>query len=143
MMRENAKTFTARELRRNETLAEKRLWQQLRNRQLDGFKFVRQAPVGPYVADFLCREYRLIVEVDGATHSSDAEIASDRRRAVHLERLGYRILRLQNDEVVNGMDEVLTILGEALSKLRADSPSPSPLLSNGAPSSPARGRGEV
>jgi very-short-patch-repair endonuclease len=57
----------ARELRRDLTLAEARLWEQLRAKRLDGFKFIRQGPVGPYVADFLCRSRRLIVEVDGAT----------------------------------------------------------------------------
>jgi very-short-patch-repair endonuclease len=79
-MREAAKLSIARDLRRDSTLAEKRLWEQLRNRKLDGFKFVRQAPVGPYIADFLCREGSLVVEVDGATHSTAAEMASDKRR---------------------------------------------------------------
>jgi very-short-patch-repair endonuclease len=131
-MREGQKTFTARRLRRDETFAEKRLWQQLRNRQFEGLKFVRQAPVGPYIADFLCRELKLILEVDGATHSTDAELARDRQRTHHLKDLGYMVFRLQNDEVVNGMDEVLTLIREALARV----PSSPPLLRNGSPSSP-------
>ena len=113
-MRVGAKLEAAERLRRNETRAEKRLWGQLRNRQLKNFKFVRQAPLGPYIVDFLCREQNLIVEVDGATHSKETEISGDLRRASHLQALGYGIIRLQNDEVINGMDEVLTLILEAL-----------------------------
>ncbi|MGQ0485233.1 MAG: endonuclease domain-containing protein [Hyphomicrobiales bacterium] len=113
-MRDNAKLSAARLLRRSDTLAEKRLWEQLRNRQLEGFKFVRQAPVGPYIADFLCREHRLVVEVDGATHSSGAEMERDFNRTSHLAKLGYRVIRFQNDEIVTGMDQVLTLILEAL-----------------------------
>ena len=76
--------------------------------------FVRQAPVGPYIADFLCRENKLIVEVDGATHSTDAEVANDSNRSRHLAALGYRVIRFHNDEIVNGLDEVLTLIAEAL-----------------------------
>ncbi len=132
-MREGQKTFTARRLRRDETFAEKRLWEQLRNRQFEGLKFVRQAPVGPYVADFLCREMNLIVEVDGATHATDAETVRDQQRTLHLNDLGYTVFRVQNDEVINGMDEALTLIREALACI----PSSPPLLRNGSPSSPA------
>ena len=65
-----AETQLSRQLRRSQTEAERKLWHRLRNRGLCGFKFVRQEPVGSYFADFLCREKALIVEVDGATHSS-------------------------------------------------------------------------
>ena len=82
----------ARELRRADIPAEARLWSHLRGRRLQSFKFVRQAPIGPYIVDFLCREVRFIVEVDGATHSEDHEIAYDRRRDAYLraEGLPYR-----------------------------------------------------
>lgn len=136
-MRKSQKTFTARRLRRDETFAEKRMWEQLRNRQLDGVKFVRQAPVGPYIADFLCRETRLIVEVDGATHSTEAEVRHDAVRTAQLAQMGFSVLRLQNDEVMHGMDEVLTLIREALARC----PSPPPPRSDGSPSSPAGGRG--
>ncbi len=122
-MRDGAKTILARQLRKNETAAEKKLWQELRNRKLDGHKFIRQAPAGHYIADFLCREQKVIVEVDGATHSADAEIASDKRRTAHLEQLGYKIIRLQNSEVLQAMDQATMAIREAL----AHSPSPAPL----------------
>ena len=138
-MREGQKTFTARRLRKDETLAEKRLWEQLRNRTLDGHKFARQSPVGPYIADFMCRKSWLIVEVDGATHATAAEIELDRIRTHHLEAQGYRVLRFQNDETINGMDEVLTVIRSALAR----DPSPPPSPGDGSPSSPAGGRGLV
>jgi very-short-patch-repair endonuclease len=100
------RTSRSRTLRRAETAAEKRLWTKLRDRRLGGLKFVRQAPIGPYHADFLCRERQLIVEVDGATHSTDAEIARDARRTAFLESLGYRVLRIQNIEIFENIDDV-------------------------------------
>jgi very-short-patch-repair endonuclease len=115
-MRQGAKHAPARELRRHQTRAESLLWQQLRNRQLEGFKFVRQAPVGPYVADFLCREHKLVVEVDGATHSTQEELAADARRTRHLSSMGYRVIRFQNVEVAEGMDQVLGLIAQALAR---------------------------
>ena len=84
---------------------------------MQGFKFVRQHPVGPYFADFACRSARLIIEVDGATHSTDAELEHDRLRTAFMEKQGYRILRISNDESMNGMDEVLTLIRQALELL--------------------------
>lgn len=139
-MRDGAKLEKAREFRKSESVAEKRLWEQLRNRTLGGFKFVRQAPVGPYIADFLCRDYGLVVEVDGATHSTAAELARDSARTRHLEELGYRIVRFHNEEINNGLDEVLVRLKRALSL--GATPSPTPALRAGSPSSPASGRGQ-
>jgi very-short-patch-repair endonuclease len=71
--------------------AEAKLWSRLPNRQLGGYKFVRQMPIDPYFVDFPCRERKVIVEVDGGTHSTDNEIAHDDRRTRHLEMLGYRV----------------------------------------------------
>ncbi|MEQ1715063.1 MAG: endonuclease domain-containing protein, partial [Hyphomicrobium sp.] len=72
------------------------MWNKLRNRQIGGFKFVRQEAIGPYFADFVCRERKLIVEVDGGTHSSEAEIAADVVRSKYLETSGYRLIRVWN-----------------------------------------------
>jgi very-short-patch-repair endonuclease len=113
-MRDGAKTSLARQLRQTGTRAENRLWYALRNRQLDGHKFVRQATVGPYVADFLCREQKLIVEIDGATHASEAERLTDKRRTAHLGRLGYKLVRLQNTEIYEALDLALAVIREAL-----------------------------
>ena len=114
ILRQGAKIYSARSLRKNETLAEKRLWEQLRNRTLESFKFSRQVPIGPFIADFVCRDQRLIVEVDGATHSTDEELDYDNRRTGFLKSEGYAVIRFQNDEILNGMDEVLTLILQAL-----------------------------
>ena len=92
-------TRRARALRRNATNAERILWRRLRYRALGGFKFVRQAPVGPYVADFLCRQRNLIVEIDGETHSTAAEIARGGIWTAFLGSRGYRVVRFHNAQL--------------------------------------------
>ena len=109
-------TRRARDLRAAQTSAEALLWKRLRNRRLANFKFVRQAPVGPYFADFLCREAMLVVEIDGATHSSDAVRAHDERRDTFLRNAGYRILRFWNDDAFHNIDGVLETIVAALEK---------------------------
>ena len=89
----------ARELRRDTTDAETALWRRLRDRGLDGEKFVRQEPIGPYIADFVCRRKKLIIEIDGGQHSDQAE--RDEARTKHLEALGYRVIRFWNNEVLS------------------------------------------
>jgi very-short-patch-repair endonuclease len=108
----------ARRLRRESTSAESRLWAELRNRQLGGFKFVRQSPITGYVVDFVCREAMLIIEVDGATHSTNEELKRDAKRSALLEELGYAIVRVQNDDVYNAMEGVLQSIGAALEESR-------------------------
>ena len=107
----------ARELRKRETAAEIKLWESLRGRRLSGLKFVRQLPVGAYVADFVCRECKLVIEVDGATHSSDEELAYDMRRTAYLEGQGYKILRVWNLDVFKNLDGVLETVLRAAGKL--------------------------
>ena len=77
-------TRRARVLRQSQTRAETVLWRALRGRSLGGLKFVRQEPIGPYFADFVCRDKRLVVEIDGATHSTDEELRRDTRRTEFL-----------------------------------------------------------
>ena len=89
----------ARRLRRAQTPAEARLWSKLRNRGLAGQKFVRQEPIGLYFADFVCRERLLVVEVDGATHSTEEELRRDTNRTRFLEEKGYRVLRVSSGGV--------------------------------------------
>jgi very-short-patch-repair endonuclease len=108
------RTSLTRKLRRDQTSAEQRLWRAIRNRQLGGLKFVRQVAVGPYVADLMCRQRRLIIELDGATHSTDEQLARDARRDAFLRGAGYAILRFQNAEVYEALDAVCeAILAEA------------------------------
>jgi very-short-patch-repair endonuclease len=115
--RRGSETRRARVLLRNQTPAEALLWGALRGRKLSGFKFVRQEPVGPYFADFACREERVIVEVDGATHSSDTELQQDLCRSLFLIAHGYRIVRVTNDDVYRNLDGVLETI---LAKLGGD-----------------------
>ena len=104
------KTNRARTLRATATSAENVLWFHLRNRHLNGFKFVRQAPVNNFFPDFLCRERKLIVEIDGGTHGEHQEVASDARRTHTLENLGYRVLRFDNNDVYENADGVLELI---------------------------------
>ena len=100
----NARTQFARTLRRNETDAEKVLWREIRNRNLNGFKFVRQYPIGPYIADFACREKALVVELDGAQH---AESMRDTERTRYISNAGFSVIRFWNDDVLRERDDVL------------------------------------
>lgn len=93
-----ANTF-ARTLRKNPTDAERRLWFLLREKKLGGFRFRRQQPIGPYVADFFCAPIKPIIELDGDQHGSDAGLAKDQVRTTWLQSRGYRVLRFPNDAV--------------------------------------------
>jgi very-short-patch-repair endonuclease len=86
--------------------AEVVLWTFLRRRALHGYKFRRQHPIGPYIADFACVSARLVIEVDGATHSTPEELAHDAKRTAFLEKAGWRILRVNNIDVFENMDGV-------------------------------------
>ena len=100
----------ARELRRDAPGAEQVIWQRLRNRQVGGWKFRRQHPVGNYFADFACVEARLIVELDGGQHfEPDAERADKHRRAA-LEMRGFTVLRFDNRQALAETDAVLTAI---------------------------------
>jgi very-short-patch-repair endonuclease len=114
----------ATEMRRNPTEPEKRLWRNLSNAQLDGHKFRRQTVVGCFIADFLCPQRALIVEVDGDTHDE----GKDRLRDDLLGQSGYFVIRFTNEDVVRNMDGVLASLAEELSvmPLRWDRPHPNP-----------------
>ena len=104
------RTNRARVLRSQPISAEERLWSQLRNRQLGNYKFVRQAPIGPYFADFLCRARKVVVEVDGGTHGTPAEISADKRRSSKLNAMGFRIFRVHNAEIFENIDGVCDTL---------------------------------
>jgi very-short-patch-repair endonuclease len=97
-------TERARLLRKSENDAEERLWFHLRARRLNGLKFVRQLPIGPYFADFACREARLVVEIDGSQH---AELAYDRRRDSYMTEEGWSVARFWNVDVLRETNDVL------------------------------------
>ena len=101
----------ARSLRQNMTEAESRVWQRLRLRQMNGYKFRRQVPIGRYIVDFVCHEARLIVEIDGGQH--DPLSPRDSERSRFLQNEGYRVVRFWNNEVLANLDGVYeTIAGE-------------------------------
>ena len=97
----------ARTMRRIATDAERKLWFLLRDRRLDGIKFRRQVPFGPYILDFVCFERGLVVEVDGGQH---AESESDVKRDAYLRAEGFRTVRYWNTDVLKNPDGVLTDL---------------------------------
>jgi len=107
-------TGIARRLRINQTDAETALWNRIRNRQIDGHKFVRQMPIDKYICDFVCRERLLIIEVDGGQHNeSAADVIRDRR----LSEEGYKVLRFWNNDVLGNIDGVLEVIQTTLSAL--------------------------
>ncbi|MCR4286846.1 MAG: endonuclease domain-containing protein [Deltaproteobacteria bacterium] len=105
-------TLLARNLRKAPTEAEKLLWRHLRLKQIEGFKFRRQAPVEDYIADFACLEKKLIIEVDGGQHAeSDKDIKRDR----WFKENGFKVLRFWNSEVLDNTEGVLEVIrGELL-----------------------------
>ena len=112
-------TRRARELRADAPSAEAKLWQCIRGRKLNGFKFVRQERVGPYYADFACRSEMLAVEIDGATHSTQAELSRDARRSAFIEDQGYRIIRITNAGVFDNLTGVLETILASLERRTA------------------------
>jgi very-short-patch-repair endonuclease len=100
-------TIRARSLRREQTVAESKLWACLRNRQLGGVKFSRQVAIGLFFADFCFRDAKLIIEIDGVTHETPEELAGDSRRSTWLEAQGYRVIRFRNEELMGDLDAVL------------------------------------
>ena len=102
----------ARELRSNSTKAERALWQQLRRRQLSGYRFRRQQPLGRYFVDFYCHEKRLAIELDGGQHGEQADY--DTKRTAWLESEGYRVLRFWNTAVMSDIETVKQVILDTL-----------------------------
>jgi len=119
-------TLRSRELRNNPTLAEKKLWSALSNRQRMGVRFNRQVVIRPFICDFAARTPKLIIEFDGGQHAVNAE--ADTQRTKFLENRGYRVIRFWNNAVLENIEGVVATIERAL----ADRPSPTP---------PGNGRG--
>ena len=103
----------ARRLRQDATKAESALCYQLRSRRLNGYKFVRQEPIGPYTVDLICRERRLVIEVDGGQHADNSrDVARDKWLTDH----NYRVLRLWNNDVLGNIAGVLETIATALAE---------------------------
>ena len=100
----------ARELRSHMTDAEQKLWYRLRRKQINGWQFYRQKPIGQYIVDFYSPKARLVVELDGSQHLEPEHQVVDRKRDAYLSGLGLRVLRFDNRQVLLEMDAVLGII---------------------------------
>jgi very-short-patch-repair endonuclease len=127
-------------LRKNMTEPEKRFWQAVRNKQL-GFKFRRQQGIGRYIVDFYCAELELVVEIDGDSHFDREALTYDKERAEYLTRLGLKIMRFTNYEVMRNLEAVLvSVVDPSLTlPLAGEGTNPSPFTENGTNSSPCQG----
>ena len=114
-MREGQKRDRARQLRHDMTLAERRLWNILRLRRLDGFRFRRQLPIGPFIVDFACLGARLVIEIDGGQHM---DAAGDHARDAFLQRQGFQVLRFWNNEVMADLEGVHALIVQRLAETR-------------------------
>jgi very-short-patch-repair endonuclease len=101
----------ARDLRKRMTSAELILWSRIRPRAWPLYRFRRQHPIGPYIADFACPLSRVVVEVDGGTHSTDLERAYDRRRDAYMRARGWQVIRVSNEDVYKHLTETLDLIG--------------------------------
>jgi very-short-patch-repair endonuclease len=105
-----------RNLRKNQTEAERKLWRILRNRQLNGVKFRRQFPVSRYILDFYSPEYKLSIEADGIQHYEEKGKKQDQLRKKELLKLGIEILRFNDKEILNNIEGVYQIIYETIEK---------------------------
>ncbi len=118
-------TQRARALRARQTLAEGLLWRRLAAKRLEGLKFKRQQPIGPYVVDFVCFERSLIIEVDGSQHAFERSAAQDRERTSWLQANGYAVLRFWNNDVTQNLEGVIEVIVDAAqSQITLSLPSP-------------------
>lgn len=110
----NNKTILARNLRKNATIQERRLWNLLKNRQFCNLKFKRQQLVGDYIVDFICNEAKIIIEIDGGQHNEPKNIEYDKTRTEFLNSLGYKVIRFWNNEIYENIDCVLLRLNQEI-----------------------------
>ena len=106
----NEFTQKARLLRKNLTPQEQKLWNILKNKQFYGYKFLRQYPIKPYIVDFICREAKIIIEIDGGQHNQAKDIAYDKVRTDYLNKLGYKVIRFWNNDIDMNPEGVYKVL---------------------------------
>lgn len=104
----------ARNLRKNQTLQEQIMWKLLRNRQLSNYKFRRQYVIGKYIVDFVCREKKLIIEIDGGQHNEQKNIEYDKERTEFFEHEGYRVIRFWNNDINKNLEGIYKKILESL-----------------------------
>ncbi len=103
----------ARDLRKTMSVPERKLWRALSGRKVSGLRFRRQHPIGPFIADFVCLERQLVVEVDGSQHALGDQIEYDIRRTEWLKAEGYRVIRFWSNDVMQSLDGVVQSILEA------------------------------
>ena len=108
LLKENL--YKAKELRRNMTPQERKLWKILRNHQFYGLEIRRQYPIDKYVVDFICRSKKIIIEIDGGQHNTEESIEYDKKRSADLGNLGYKVIRFWNNDIDKNLDGVYKIL---------------------------------
>ena len=124
----NNRTEKSRQLRKNMTSQERKLWSIIRNRQFFGYRFRRQFPIGHYIVDFVSREKKIIIEIDGGQHNERQNIEYDKIRTGYLKSEGYRVIRFWNNEIDNNIDGVYEKLKEIFEigdQITPSQPSPS------------------
>ena len=119
-MKQKATTERARELRRNQSNAERLFWSKVRNRQLAGWKFKRQVPLGPFIVDFYVDEAKAVIELDGDQHGRDDHPARDAARDEWLENNGYVVIRFWNNELYDNAEGVFDALLDRLEARRRE-----------------------
>ena len=101
------KIILARNLRKNSTIQERRLWNLLKNRQFHNLKFKHQQPISDYIVDFICKEAKIIIEIDGGQHNEPENIEYDKTRTEYLNTLGYKVIRFWNNEIYENIEGVV------------------------------------
>ncbi len=110
----NSALNNAKNLRSNMTIFERKLWTQLRAKRFMNIKFKRQVPIGVYIADFVCKDKKLIIELDGSGHLETAQQEHDINRDSYLKSQGYEILRFYNNDIENNLEGVLEVIRQKI-----------------------------
>ena len=115
--KQNSLVFLSKALRKTQTPWEAKLWQQLRAKRFNNLKFKRQVPIGRYIADFCCVEKRLVIELDGGQHNERKISLLDQQKHAYLEKEGYSVLRIWNNDLDNNLEGVLEKINESATSL--------------------------
>jgi very-short-patch-repair endonuclease len=115
----------ARKLRNDSTKSEIKLWKELRNRQFYGYKFTRQKPIENFIVDFYCNKLALIIELDGYSHNFEEVLVKDEKKQGLLEKLGLKVLRFEDKEVMEDINNVLKEIEGYVLEFERHTPNPS------------------
>ena len=109
--------INAKKLRTNQTDFENILWQRIRAKRLNNIKFRRQVPIGQYIVDFAALSKKLVIELDGSQHLDNQNIQYDNQRTEYLKTKGYKVLRINNNDISNNIDSVLNFICDEYNKI--------------------------